>query len=302
MLRVRPLVLFCRLCQSPHVHGYQFCNFNREPGCTGASGSGAPGGIGKRFLIDCHCHLLPGIDDGPETLEESIEMALSLRQLGFTEVYCTPHCIPGMYETVPADVQEGVEGLQRALDGAGIALQLRPGMEYYLDSFFPSRLDAPQTLGSSRLLLVEAPSWADEELVRRNLRQIVRAGLVPLIAHPERCHLMRIDAPGTGLLGHVGRMFSGRGAAGEFRVSPFVAELQKMGCLFQGNIGSFSGRYGRLASQRAAGFLACGGYSCLGSDSHPFYNLEDMLGGGLKKLALLDGVHEKLYRPPVLAG
>ncbi len=255
-------------------------------------------------LIDCHCHLLPGIDDGPETLEESIGMARALRQLGFTEIYCTPHSIPGMYETSPQDVLEGVARLQRALTEAGITLRLRPGMEYYLDTFFPSRLVNPQPLGSSRLLLVEAPSWADAELVRRNVLQIVQAGLVPLIAHPERCHLLRVDVPRAGVLGELGRMLTGRGGArgaGAVRFSPFVAELQGMGCLFQGNIGSFAGRYGRQASQRAAGFLAGGGYSCLGSDSHPFYNLDEMLGEGLKKLESLDGGHDQLYRPAVLA-
>jgi len=232
-------------------------------------------------LIDCHCHLLPGIDDGPQTLDESLAMARTLAGKGFAEVHCTPHCIRGLYENSPSIVAERLAELQGVLVREGIRLRLKPGMEYYLDSHFPACLDHPQPLGESRLLLVEAPTWAEAGMVLDNLRKVVERGYVPLLAHPERWNLLAAPGQGRGARSLMAKLLRGGKDSPSLEL---LGELQSLGCLFQGNLGSFAGRYGKIVEKRAWAFLQVGLYSCLGSDSHPRPGLEEMLDTGLRRL------------------
>lgn len=137
-------------------------------------------------MIDFHCHLLPGLDDGPQSVDESLEMARALVAFGFREVHCTPHCIAGQYETSPVEVREAVRKLQARFDLEKIALTLRTGMEYYLDEYFARFAANLLPLGESRLVLCEAPPQAPPELVGEMASLIVVQGHIPLLAHPER--------------------------------------------------------------------------------------------------------------------
>lgn len=137
-------------------------------------------------MIDFHCHLLPGLDDGPESVGESVEMARALAAFGFIEVHCTPHCIAGQFEISPVEVREAVHKLQAQLDRERIALTLRTGMEYYLDEYFERFAANLLPLGESRLVLCEAPPQAPAGLVSEMASLIVVQGHIPLLAHPER--------------------------------------------------------------------------------------------------------------------
>jgi len=137
-------------------------------------------------MIDYHCHLLPGLDDGPQTVSESLDMARQLAAFGFREVCCTPHCIKGHYEISPVEVRNEVRRLQSCFAGEGIPLLLHSGMEYYLDEFFEQFAGNLLPLGESRLVLCEAPPQAHPGLVVEMIDLIVVQGFVPLIAHPER--------------------------------------------------------------------------------------------------------------------
>ena len=78
-------------------------------------------------MIDWHCHILPELDDGASSIEESLAMARLLAAAGYTHVCCTPHRLRGMYDTPPAAMREGVVRLQAKLDGEGVALTgMRP--------------------------------------------------------------------------------------------------------------------------------------------------------------------------------
>ncbi len=242
-------------------------------------------------MIDCHCHLLFGLDDGPETLDEALSMARILSRYGFSVVHCTPHCISGLYENTPAIVRDRLTCLQQALVRAEIPIRLKPGMEYYLDGRFSVQLSDAQPLGESRLLLVEAPAWAGGEMIVDNIRQIVARGFVPLFAHPERCQLISAPGQGVGLWATTRRLLGGE----EPKPScDLLSQLQSLGCLFQGNLGSFAGRYGKLVEKRAVALLEAGVYSCLGSDSHPLPGLEEMISGGLESLRRLTSNYSQL--------
>ncbi len=232
-------------------------------------------------MKDWHCHLLPGLDDGPDTLEDSITMAGILSAAGFREVYCTPHCIKGVWENTPDGVRGAVAELQRQLVKAGIPLTLKPGIEYYLDEFFPGFLENPQTLGDSSYILVEAPSRGNAEGIKENVSQAIRRGLKPVLAHPERNPIFSHDCPGKGFMDRLNGLWPGRRERGGADAG-LIAALRGMGCLFQGNLGSLAGRYGKEVQARASLLLRQGVYSCFGSDAHRAPRLKTILASGLE--------------------
>lgn len=254
-------------------------------------------------MIDWHCHLLPGVDDGPQTVEESVEMARILAAAGFTEVYCTPHCIKGAFDNTPQNVRHAVGELQKAVKQADIALTLQPGMEYYMDEYFAEQLDDPQPLGETNLLLVESPFQASPDLVKENIFQVVRRGYTPLFAHPERYPFLSPgNATGSfwarfgkalGLLRRTTDDGQRMGHRSWFTNSSCLTPhsllvcLGEMGCFFQGNIPSFSGYYGRIVKDQANRYLKEGIYSYIGTDGHNAHTLQKILGRGLRKLRQL---------------
>lgn len=260
-------------------------------------------------MIDFHCHLLPGLDDGACSADESIAMAARLAEFGFTTVCCTPHYIKGYYDISRERVREATLMLQADLDQAGIALQLWPGMEYMLDDFFAGYQGELRTLGPTRLVLCEAPQNADPEIVAQGLREIRARGLTPLLAHPERtpvllaalnsalnhpaepassCSAYGPDRPagrGAGLKGLLTRLLPS--------VSPPVEATARLslpldGVLFHANLGSFAGYYGPEVQRRAYELLKAGIYTALASDLHDLASASKVL------------LREKLEHNPLL--
>jgi tyrosine-protein phosphatase YwqE len=110
-------------------------------------------------MIDLHCHLLPGIDDGAVDLAMALQMARIAAGDGITAVACTPHIYPGMYENDAAGIRAAVTAFQAELDAAGIALRLHAGADVHLDPRLVARIrdgEVP-TLAGSRYLLLEPP-------------------------------------------------------------------------------------------------------------------------------------------------
>ncbi|MBU5612346.1 tyrosine-protein phosphatase [Geomonas azotofigens] len=227
---------------------------------------------------DYHCHLLPALDDGAVDLRESLDMARTLSSFGFATVHCTPHLIRGGYENEPARVVRAVDLMQRRLDDEGIPLRLVPGNEHYLDQHLPGMLPGALRAGNSRYLLVEVPFHAGPELLRPMVQTFSTYGLAPLIAHPERCHAFDPSRKGGGLRGALSLVL---GIEPEQHLGDSeVVELKRLGCRFQGNLGSFAGYYGYEVRERALLFLRHGLYSCLGTDAHSGDKLWEMLVAG----------------------
>lgn len=229
-------------------------------------------------MIDWHCHLLPGIDDGAPDLEEALAMARSLAAAGYRQICCTPHSMYGVYDNDRQRVEQALAELQRELDAAAISLQLLPGMEYYLDEYFPAQLANPVPLGSTRLLLVEIPSRAHPEMIRESLFQIVRQGLVPLLAHPERISSLRWTdiRPRGGLWNRLASRLTAPSTEAQFDLH----DLRSLGCQFQGNLGSLGGYYGAEVKSRAQALLQGGFYHRFGTDGHHQRGLNQILKVG----------------------
>ena len=117
-------------------------------------------------MIDYHCHLLPGIDDGPAAMDESLEMAAALHQAGFRTIYCTPHLLKGHYDVDNKAVLSALSELRKRLSDERIDLDILPGREYYLDEFLGHYLKHPMLMGKTKYIMVEIPNYAPAGYVK----------------------------------------------------------------------------------------------------------------------------------------
>ncbi len=240
-------------------------------------------------MIDYHCHILPGLDDGAKSIGESVEIARILVDAGFTGVYCTPHLITGCFDNNKADIIRATNALQATLRDKDIALTLHSGVEYYLDEFFGAYLkEGPLALGSSSYVLVEAPMQANLEMIKEDIYAIVRAGYVPLLAHPERYSFLRqnvqssafkAQSSGDGFWGSVLSRINVERRT--LNTEQEVENLKGMGCNYQMNIGSFAGAYGADVKKRAVKLLQTKQCDKLGTDAHSPRDLGKRLASGL---------------------
>jgi len=223
-------------------------------------------------MIDLHCHLLPGIDDGPATLGEALEMARIAVADGIGEARVTPHLHPGRWENDLAMIAPAVEAYRAALAQAGIPLELGFAAEVRLDYEILPMIEAGRvpflgTLEGFKVMLLEfphshVPVGADKFvawLLARNIR--------PLIAHPERNKdLMREPA----------------------KLEPFV----RAGCLLQVTADAVCGGFGELSALRAREFLERGWVSVLASDAHDTTGRPPRIAPGRDAAAKIVGEEE----------
>lgn len=144
-------------------------------------------------MIDLHSHILPGLDDGAPDLRTSLAMARAYVADGVTVVACTPHILPGVYANSGATIRMAVAALQTELDRAQIDLHLAAGADVHLapgwvDGF--RRGDLP-TIAHSRYALVELPRHVPPPRFETSLFDLVAAGYVPILTHPERLLWLR---------------------------------------------------------------------------------------------------------------
>jgi len=231
-------------------------------------------------LTDYHCHLLPGIDDGPGHLSESVEMARLLACAGYRAVHCTPHMIHNRYDADNNTVIDIIGETQRELDREGILLKLLYGREYYLDEFLLQHLKKPMPLEGTRQLLVEIPPGSIPEFTRDAMSEILALGFTIMIAHPERCPLLGKTENRPKLTSFFDRLKPSAARIPEpLHTEAGILEwLIARGCAFQGNLCSFYGAYGRTAQSNAGRFRAAEIYTCYGTDAHSPEDLKDLPG------------------------
>jgi len=197
-------------------------------------------------FIDLHCHILPGIDDGAKSMEQSLQLARIYEQAGYDRVVATPHAVPGTsWMPSPATIKEHLAELNQAIRFEGILLNVLPGMEIALDPRILDLLDEGviQPLADTSYVLIE-PSFHRLPLGwEQVLFELKAKGYMPLLAHAERC----------GQLANRPQLFT---------------NLISMGIYLQVNLGSFLGQHGSKTTKTAV-YLASKGYiHCLASDSH----------------------------------
>ncbi|SHK76024.1 tyrosine-protein phosphatase [Desulforamulus aeronauticus] len=197
-------------------------------------------------MIDIHCHILDSLDDGPQDMEVSLQMARNAVQDGITKVIATPHCIPEIYFNEKQAVIEKVEVLQERLDDVGIPLRVLPGMEVHLSLDVPQRLisGSALTLGDKGVyVLLELPMNSVPNYAGQVLFEIMLQGIKPVIAHPERNKEI-IESPKK------------------------LQLLIEKGCLVQVTSGSLTGFFGSSIQQLTEEFIRLGWVDFIASDAH----------------------------------
>ncbi len=138
---------------------------------------------------EVHCHCLPGLDDGPDTPEEAVELCRSLADQGVRTVVATPHQL-GSYGLTndAARVREAVRSLSARLADEGIDIDVRPGGDVRVDENFLDLLDQDRILtvaDAGRAVLLELPHRTFVE-IGGLVEDLVGRGIVPVVTHPER--------------------------------------------------------------------------------------------------------------------
>lgn len=194
---------------------------------------------------DRHCHVLFGVDDGIATLEDSLKVLEYDETVGVSDVWCTPHIMEDVPNTTEGLRQRFAE-LQQAYTGP---IRLHLAAEYMLDNLFEERLKSGDllTMGEDTIL-VETSTWNPPTNFRWTLKEIMKAGFHPLLAHPERYRYLEMKD---------------------------YAELIKMGVKFQLNLGSLTGYYGEGTAKKAKTILKNGWYSHYGSDCHRLSSIKE---------------------------
>jgi protein-tyrosine phosphatase len=202
---------------------------------------------------DMHSHLLPGIDDGAENIEHSLELIRGMRALGYKKLITTPHVMWDMYKNSHEIIREKLKIVQDAVKEAGIDVEINAAAEYFLDEHVEELLQSKEPLLniSGNMVLTEFSMAFPAYNIKDILFEMQMQGYQPIIAHPERYIYLE-------------------------RNKEFYTELKDIGCLFQLNLLSLAGHYGRSVNELAQYLLKNGFYNLIGTDLHHGGHLEGL--------------------------
>lgn len=208
-------------------------------------------------MIDLHCHILPGLDDGAADLPTALDMARAFVADGVSVVACTPHILPGLYHNTSEGIRAAVAELQTALDREGIALQLVPGADNHIapDCVARLRSDRMLPLASSRYVLIEPPHHVAPQRMEAVFFDLQVAGYVPVLTHPERLRWIESQYA-------------------------MIRKLAEAGVWMQITAGSLAGAFGSRARYWAERMLDEGSVHVLATDAHdPQHRRPDLSRG-----------------------
>ena len=141
-----------------------------------------------RIITDMHCHVLPGVDDGPKTMEDSLRVLAEVERQGVGRMIVTPHFHPGRYKVYASQIGDVLGSLREEAARKGLSVTLIPGQECYYYSELVRELNAGHvlTMAGSRYVLTEFDPEVIYSVLRNAVRDLVSNGYIPIIAHFER--------------------------------------------------------------------------------------------------------------------
>lgn len=193
------------------------------------------------IVTDMHSHLLPGIDDGSPDTETSAQLKKGLEDLGYRQFITTPHIMWDLYKNTPEIINEALKNLQQQPGHTN----MRPAAEYFMDEHFSDEVEknTPLLTITGKKILVEFSFAAQPIDLKEQLFNLQIKGYEPVLAHPERYAYFAAN-------------------------KSVFDDFKSMGCLFQLNLLSAAGYYGKT-SQELAHWLAGKNYiDFLGTDLH----------------------------------
>ncbi len=229
--------------------------------------------------IDIHSHILPGIDDGAENSETSMEMLRAAWDDGIREIILTPHNKPSHHNAGPEKIKRLMENLRDKARKEGMNIKLHIGNEMYYGSDMTQKLEEGRalTLAGSAYVLAEFGMGEDIDHIRYGLYEALSHGYRPILAHVERYNRMLAKADR-------------------------VEELVRMGCYIQVNAGSVMGSFGFGPKQFTKRLLSQGLVHFVATDAHDMGKRKPALSGcaGYVSRKYGEGYAERLfYENPV---
>jgi protein-tyrosine phosphatase len=213
---------------------------------------------------DMHSHLLPGIDDGSPDMTTSLKLVKGMMELGYTKLITTPHILWEMYPNTHEIILQKGELLRNAVRAEGWNVEIHAAAEYFLDEHVEAlvKKNTPLLTISGNMVLVEFSMAYPSHSLKSILFDMQMQNYLPVIAHPERYAYLEQN-------------------------KDFYDELKEIGCLFQLNLLSLGGHYGRSVQELAHYLIKKNYYDLVGTDLHHARHLE-----ALKNQALVSSLRK----------
>lgn len=207
----------------------------------------------SRIKTDIHSHLIPGIDDGAQNIEESISLIKRMMDFGFTKLLTTPHIMADYYRNTSDSILKGLDQLREELLKRDIDIEINAAAEYYLDETFENKLNKGDVLTLGEKFLLFELSYINYP---KNLFDVIdgilQKGYTPLLAHPERYPYL------AGSIENYER-------------------IKDAGCYLQINTLSLAGHYGKQTQKVAEQMVDHYLIDFLGSDLHRMKHADAIL-------------------------
>lgn len=219
-------------------------------------------------MIDLHCHILPGLDDGPDNLDGAVKIAKAAVKEGVKTIVATPHCYNGVFCSTANLIDEGCRRLNEELVARKVPLHVLPGSEIRITNETVQLWEENKLVGingNRHILLLELPNLFILEGINLLIRRLVDKGIQPIIAHPERNPVV-------------------------LKQPEVVDSLIYHGALMQITAGSLMGDFGRYSEDCAERMCLADQVAIVASDVHP--GRKSRLKVAHKRLARLLGTSE----------
>ncbi len=197
------------------------------------------------IAVDMHSHLIPGIDDGSESMDHSIGMILRFKELGYRKLITTPHIMSDHYKNTPEIIHKGLEQVREALEKLKIDMEIEAAAEYYTDEFFMDKIEEGNllTFGKNNVLF-EFSFSAKPRQVNEAIFALKNNGYQPVLAHFERYSFYLDDGEKA------------------------IEDLKNRGVHIQMNLNSLTGHYGKPIKKQAEMLVDKKLIDYVGSDCH----------------------------------
>jgi protein-tyrosine phosphatase len=197
----------------------------------------------RRLLLDMHSHLIPGVDDGVKTNEESFAVIEELISLGYRKIVTTPHIMSDYFGNTLESLTLAYSKFLPALQARGYSISFELAAEYYMDEMLIESVNAksPLLTFGDRHFLFETNAVSEPLQLKEFIFLLTSQGYKPILAHPERYQYMTLDK---------------------------AEDLRHRGVLLQVNLLSLLGYYGPPMQKLAEKFIDRGWVDLLGTDCH----------------------------------
>lgn len=216
--------------------------------------------VKKKFLVDyldgftdIHNHILPGIDDGAKNVDDSLNLIKGMGEFGISDFICTPHIMENYYPNTPETIKKALVTLENKLKTEGLGdVKIRAAAEHMIDSGFENLLDTDTIMPIFNQYILVEMSYLQASLnFEQCIHRLTEKGLFPIFAHPERYVYLKHNK-------------------GDY------TRMKDLGMLFQLNLLSLSGYYGKEVHKKALVLLEDNLIDFVGTDLHNKNHLNNL--------------------------